>query len=105
MDIINPSALSYQMRTCPTIEQLKEAERDPITALLSFAINSGLGRYSDADHLHTVFEIMENTEFDSSVVPAEFELLTTEVENEITIDDSERIVRDYNGEINKSATL
>ena len=35
------------MSTCPTAKQLKEAERDPNTALLSFAITSGLGRFSN----------------------------------------------------------
>lgn len=40
----NNSSLSLRMPTCPTKEQLKEAERDPVTALLSFAVNSGLER-------------------------------------------------------------
>lgn len=105
LDAVDPSTLSYRMRTCLTTEQLKEAERDPIAALLSFAINSGLGRYSDADHLHTVFELMKNPDFDSSVVPSEFKKLVAEIEAEVTMADTERIVREYNAEINKTATL
>ena len=41
------SQLSFRVPTCPTAKQLKEAERDPNTALLSFAITSGLGRFSN----------------------------------------------------------
>ena len=104
-DVVNPTTLSYDMRTCPTTEHLKEAERDPIAALLSFAINSGLGRYADADNLHSVFAKMKDPDFDSSVISAEFKSLTTEITSEITINDTERIVRDYNADINKSATL
>ena len=101
----NPTTLSYDMRTCPTTEHLQEAERDPIAALLSFAINSGLGRYADAANLHSVFAKMKDPDFDSSVIPAEFKSLTAEIESEITINDTERIVRDYNADIKKSATL
>lgn len=41
LDETDPGALSFRMRTCPTAKQLKGAERDLITALLSFAVNSG----------------------------------------------------------------
>ena len=54
------SQLSFRVPTCPTAKQLKEAERDPNTALLSFAINSGLGRFSDAEHLQNIFELMKD---------------------------------------------
>jgi hypothetical protein len=64
--------------TCPTAKQLKEAERDPNTALLSFTISSGLGRFSDAEHLHSIFELMKYPEYDNFVVPEEFKnLLST----------------------------
>ena len=90
LDAIDPSTLSFKMRTCPTAAQLKNAERDPIAALLSFAINSGLGRFSDADHLHTVFDLTKNPDFDSSIVPSEFKPLVAEIEAEITISDTRR---------------
>ena len=70
------SQLSFRVPTCPTANQLKEAERDPKnTALLSFAISSGLGRFSDAEHLHSIFELIKYPEYDSSVVPEEFKNL------------------------------
>ena len=72
------SQLSFRVPTCPTAKQLKEAERDPNTALLSFAITSGLGRFSDAEHLQNIFELMKDPENDSSVVLEEFKnLLST----------------------------
>jgi len=99
------SQLSFRVPTCPTAKQLKEAERDPNTALLSFAINSGLGRFSDAEHLHSIFELMQDPEYDSSVVPEEFKALVAEIESEIVLVDTERIVRQHNIDVNKSATL
>ena len=104
-DAVNSTTLFYDMRTCPTTEHLQESERDPISDLLSFAINSGIGRYADAANLHSVFAKMKDPDFDSSVISAEFKSLTTEITSEITINDTERIVRDYNADINKSATL
>ena len=90
LDAIDTSTLSFRMPTCPTAAQLKDAERDPIAALLSFAINSGLRRFSDADHLHTVFDLTKNPDFDSSIVPSEFKPLVAEIEAEITISDTRR---------------
>jgi hypothetical protein len=37
----------------------KKAERDPNMAQLSFAIISGLGRFNDAELLHSIFELMK----------------------------------------------
>lgn len=99
------TTLSFRMRTCPTKEQLKEVERDPIAALLSFAINSGLGRFSNADHLHTIFELMKDPDYDSSVVPDEFKGLVEEIQAEICLADTERIVRQHNKDIDKKARL
>jgi hypothetical protein len=60
-------------------------------ALLSFAVNSGLGRFSNADQLQTVFELMKDPNYDSSVVPEEFKSLVAEIESEIVLSDTERI--------------
>ena len=70
--------ISFRVSTCPTAKQLKEAEQDLNTALLSFATTSGLGRFSDAEHLQNIFELMKDPENDSSVVLEELKnLLST----------------------------
>ena len=48
---------------------------------------------------------MKNPDFDSSIVPSEFKPLVTEIEAEITMSDTRRIVHEYNSQINKTATL
>jgi hypothetical protein len=82
---------------------IKKTERDPVMALLSFAVNSGLGRFSNADQLQTVFELMKDPNYDSSVVPEEFKSLVAEIESEIVLSDTERIVLQHNIDVNKSA--
>ena len=99
------NAVSFRMRTCPTAEQLADAERDPVVALLAFAINSGLGRFTHSEHLYKISELMKNPEFDSCVVPEEFKELVAEIEKEVTIADSQRIVGQHNSDTNKQAML
>ncbi len=76
-NVTHTSQISFLVPTCPA-KKLKESERDSNTALLSFAINSGLSRFSDPEHLHSIFELIKDPEYDSSVVPEEFKnLLST----------------------------
>lgn len=73
--------------------------------MLSFAVNSGLGRFSNADQLHMVFELMKDPDYDCSVVPEEFKSLVTEIESEIVLSYTERIVLQHNIDVNKSDPL
>ncbi|KAK4021396.1 hypothetical protein OUZ56_003313 [Daphnia magna] len=102
MNATQTSPLSFRMRTCPIEKQLKEGERDTNTALLSFAINSGLGRFSDAEPLHSIFDLMKDPEYNSSVVVDEFKGLVVKIDSEIVLADTERIVRQHNIGVNKN---
>ena len=64
-----------------------------------------MGVCYQGEHLNSIFELMKDAEYDSSVVPEEFKGLVAEIESEIVLADTERIVRQHNIHINKSATL
>jgi hypothetical protein len=48
---------------------------------------------------------MKDPDYDSSVVPEKFKRLVAEVESEIVMADTERIIRQHNIDINKAASL
>jgi len=67
--------LSLDMKTCPTAEQLKDAEHDPVAALMSFAVNSGGARFQRSDELYAAFEAMKDSNDESSAIPTKFQPL------------------------------
>ena len=93
------------MKTCPTAKQLANFEHDAITAVMSFAVSSGFGRFLGSEKLHTVFGDMKEESYDNSIIPEAFQPLVQEIAAELTDEIEERIVKDYLNHIDKSAKL
>ena len=67
------------MKTCPTANQLANFEHDAITAVMSFAVNSGFGRFLGSEKLHSVFVDMKEESFDISIIPETSQPLVQEI--------------------------
>ena len=67
------------MKTCTTAKQLANFEHDAITAVMSFAVNSGFGRFLGSEKLHSVFVDMKEESFDISIIPEASQPLVQEI--------------------------
>ena len=67
------------MKTCPIAKQLANFEHDAITAVMSFAVNSGFGRFLGSEKLHSVFVDMKEESYDISIIPEASQPLVQEI--------------------------
>ena len=72
-------SLTLEMKTCPTAKQLANFEHDAITAVMSFAVNSGFGRFLGSEKLHSVCVDMKEESFDISIIPEASQPLVQEI--------------------------
>lgn len=80
----------------PSAKQLKDFEKDPSTALMALATNSGLGRFSETRYLH-----VNPLEDKSDLI----ESLKEEISDNLRMSDKEEIVNKFQQKFNVNAML
>lgn len=86
--------LSINMKYQPSSQQMANAERDPITALLTLVTNTGLGRFADTA------ELIDNWPTAAASQPSQnppdyFHNLRKEISDNITEEDGGKIVANF----------
>ena len=97
--------LSLSMKSAPTAEQLKHREGDAVSAQMSYAVDSGLGRMKQIKRLHKELIKLRKGESDGKHIPPELEELVEEIKNENSDSNLSRIIRSFKQKIDKHARL
>lgn len=97
--------LSLDMVFVPSADQLANAERDPVTALMTLACNSGLGRFPGTSGLLENWEAVAQLCTDEEHVPPYITEIKAEIQRNFTDSDSGRIVDDFLQRFHLDASL
>ena len=103
----NEDQLSLDMKEMPSKELLVNAEKDPTSALMALATNSGLGRYFDSSPLIREWRLIEpNTVLnEEEEMPGYITNIITELSKNVTLTDYGRIFQEFQNHWNLTADL
>jgi hypothetical protein len=103
----NEDQLSLDMKEMPSKELLVNAEKDPTSALMALATNSGLGRFLDSSQLIREWRLIEpNTVLnEEEEMPGYITNLIAELSKNVTLTDYGRIFQEFQNHWNLTADL
>lgn len=89
----------------PSTNQLESVERDPITALMAMATNSGLGRFSGISELMENWQEVAGLRPDEDIPPSYVTELNSQIRENVTEADTGRIVDNFHERFHLDAYL